>query len=80
MDPVKAAIVISVTLVIVVFFNIILYLGARGNRTNRQIDLFKTALGQISNPWEREDNMLDELSQRVQDLKQQDSGAEKSPE
>jgi len=80
MDPVKAAIVIAITLVIVVIFNVLLYLGARGNRTSRQIDLFKKAIGQISNPWENEDNMLNELSQRVRDLEQKESESEKGVE
>lgn len=80
MDPVKAAIVISITLVIVVLFNILLYLGARGKRTSRQIDLFKKAIGQISNPWENEDTMLEELSQRVRHLEHKENDTQKGSE
>ena len=72
MDPVRALIVVGITLVIVILFNVGIYLSTRGDRTVNQVELFRRAAGRFRNPWSVEDNMLDELSQAAARLRGDD--------
>jgi hypothetical protein len=36
--------------------------------------IFRESLGEMLNPWKKEDEALDELRQRVDDLKSRDGG------
>jgi len=71
MDPGKVLLVVGITLIVVILFNVIIYLSARGDRTHSQIEMFKRATKRIRNPWQVEDSMLEELSKRASELKEQ---------
>lgn len=64
----------AIAIILVVLLNIIIYIGAKSENTANQIDLFKRAFSQIRNPWEREDDMLIELSEKVKQLQDNDQG------
>lgn len=71
----KAALVIGITLVAVVLFNILLYYSVtrrsnRGGGMAGQIDLFRKAAGRTRNPWEEEDRNLQELARLARRLRE----------
>lgn len=69
MDPGRALIVVGITLVIVILFNVAIYLSARGDRTIDQVEMLRRAGRRFRNPWGVEDKMLDELSQAAAKLR-----------
>jgi len=69
MDIGKALIIVAITLIVVIGFNVIIYLGSRGDRTIRQVELFKRATKMIRNPWQVEDSMLNELSEATNKIR-----------
>ena len=69
MDIGKALIIVAITLIVVIGFNFIIYLGSRGDRTIRQVELFKRATKMIRNPWQVEDSMLNELSEATNKIR-----------
>ena len=73
MDPVKAAIVVVITLAVVVVLNLAIYVYARRGRRGlpHEIELFKRAAQRARNPWGKEDDMLDELSRLTAELKRE---------
>lgn len=75
MDPGRALIVVGITLVVVILFNVGIYLSARGERTINQVELLRRAGRRFRNPWGVEDKMLDELSQAAAKLREEEDGA-----
>jgi hypothetical protein len=79
MDPVKATIVVFITLFIVIVINIAIFVSARKNSLPRQINMFKQAASRARNPWISEDSMLEELSRltaQFKEVDEQDPGAD----
>jgi hypothetical protein len=69
MDSNRIFLVIVLTAVIVIGINGLLYVAfRRGNEAN-MIDLTRKALQKTRNPWQEEDEALQELSRLVADLK-----------
>ncbi len=73
MDPVKAGIVILITLVVIVIINLAIYFYARRGRHGlpHEIEMLKRAANRVRNPWVKEDTMLEELSRLTEALKGQ---------
>lgn len=73
MDPVKAGIVILITLVVIVIINLAIYVSARRGRRGlpHEIEMLKRAANRARNPWVKEDAMLEELSRLTEALKAQ---------
>jgi hypothetical protein len=73
MDPVKAGIVILITLVVIVIMNLAIYVYARRGRHGlpHEIEMLKRAANRARNPWGKEDAMLEELSRLTEALKDQ---------
>lgn len=69
MDPNRILLVICLTLFIVVGINASIYALIRRGDAFRQIDLFRKAASQARDPWELEDQALEELSALVTELK-----------
>jgi len=71
MDYSKAALVVVLTLVIVIGFNVVIYFSySKGNGGDGgAIDMLRSAFKRARNPWEIEDTNLKELSERVSELK-----------
>jgi hypothetical protein len=68
MDLEKAGLVICLTLFIVIGVNAAIYAALRRNKTAGQIELMRRAANRAKNPWEEEDQALQELSRRVKQL------------
>ena len=72
MDPNRVFIVVCLTIVGVIAFNVMIYLSLRrGNEVNT-VDMFRNAAKRARNPWRDEDDALKELSNLVADLKKED--------
>jgi uncharacterized membrane protein len=73
MDPVKAGIVILITLVVIVIINLAIYVYAKRSRRGlpHEIEMLKRAANRARNPWVKEDAMLEELSRLTEALKGQ---------
>ena len=71
MDYSKAALVIFLTLVIVIGFNVVIYFSysKRNGGGGGSVDMLRSAFKRARNPWEIEDSNLKELSERVAELK-----------
>jgi len=78
MDLGKALIIVAITMIAVIGFNVIIYLGAKGDRTIHQVELLKRASKMIRNPWQVEDSMLNELSEAANKLR--DNSADQKEE
>jgi hypothetical protein len=74
MDYSKAALVVCLTLVIVIGFNIILYVSATRDKSAGTIELLRRASQRARNPWENEDTDLEELSRIASTLRNKVSG------
>ena len=73
MDTGKIILVICLTLAAVAVINVgIIAILRRGNEAT-QIDLLKRAVGRSRQPWQKEDEALNELAHRVEELKRKDS-------
>jgi hypothetical protein len=70
MNTDKAIIVVCLTLFIVIGINAAIFLSLRGRRTQGQIDMFRQAADRLRDPWRDEDEALEELSKRVESLKE----------
>ena len=68
MDYGKATLIICLTIFIVIGINAGIYVSLRRGTSISQIELLRKAAGQISQPWKKEDNALQELSRRVGEL------------
>jgi hypothetical protein len=76
MDYSKAAVVVCLTLIIVIGFNIILYVSATRDKSAGTIELLRRASQRARHPWEKEDNDLEELSRIASKLRNQIPGEE----
>jgi hypothetical protein len=72
MDPNRVFLVVCLTIVGVIAFNVMIYLSLRrGNEVNT-VDMFRKAAKRARNPWKDEDVALKELSNLVAGLKKED--------
>ena len=69
MDLDKAFLVICLTVGAVVLFNVMIYLSLRRGNEVTSIDLLRKAARRAQNPWQDEDEALQELSEIVAGLK-----------
>lgn len=74
MSNLSPALVILIAVGLVVVINGVLILGLRRGDTQRQIELFRRAIGVARNPWARQNRDLDELRERVEQLELEDDG------
>lgn len=61
--------VILLIIVIVLFANLVMFAAVRGSR-GMKFDWFNTTKGGLSQPFKKEDDQLNELRKRVEDLSQ----------
>jgi hypothetical protein len=78
MDLEKAALVVCLTLFIVIGFNALIYISVSRGDTAGTIELFRRATRRARNPWQPEDDDLEELSRLVSGLKAEDQGKKES--
>ena len=76
MDLDKALLVIILTVGAVILFNVMIYLSARRGNEVTTIDLMRNAARRARNPWQDEDDALQELSDIVSGLKSVEGDAE----
>lgn len=69
LDLGRAALVVILALVGVVFINVAIYYMVKGKGTIGQIQMIRKAAGRARNPWEGEDQALQDLSELVKQLK-----------
>ena len=71
MDLSKAAMVVGITLLIVILFNLAIFsmFGRKRGNKNETIDILQRAFKTARDPWKGEDNDLQELAERVEGLK-----------
>ncbi|HSV86110.1 MAG TPA: hypothetical protein VLH85_06015 [Levilinea sp.] len=55
--------------ILVVVINLALVVMLRGGGSNRQINIARQVIWEMSDPYRKEEDMLSELSRRVEDLK-----------
>ena len=68
--------IVIAILAFVILINVGLALGAIRRMKTKPKGIFRESLGEMLNPWKKEDEALDELRQRVDDLKSRDGGTE----
>jgi hypothetical protein len=69
MDFESAALVICITIFAVIGINAAIYVMVSRGGTVGQIELMRRAANRLRQPWEPEDNALQELSEQVAELK-----------
>lgn len=69
LDLGRAALIVILALVGVVFINVAIYYMVKGKGTIGQIQMIRKAAGRARNPWEVEDQALQDLSELVKQLK-----------
>lgn len=79
-DTGKAFLVVVLTILGVVVINVSIYYMVRGRGTIQQIEMLRKATKQVRNPWELEDQALDELSTLVKSLKKESVQPVSNPE
>ena len=73
MDSTKIILVVCITLAAVAILNAAIFAALhRGNEAG-QIELLKRAVRRTRQPWQTEEDALNELSKRVEDLKRKDT-------
>ena len=73
MDPQKATLVIGITLVIVILFNIGIYLAVKRRKDQvGEVELFRRAMKRARDPWGDEKANLEALSKQVAELQGKD--------
>lgn len=72
MDPNRVFLVVCLTIVAVVAFNVMIYLSLRRGNEVGTIDMFRKAASRARDPWKDEDDALKELSNLVASLKKGD--------
>ena len=68
--------IVIAILVFVILINVGLALGAIRRMKMKPKGIFQESLGEMLNPWKKEDEALDELRQRVDELKSRDGGTQ----
>ncbi len=66
--------IVITILVFVILINIGLALSFIRRMKSRPKGVFRESIGEMINPWKKEDEALEELRQRVDDLKGRDGG------
>lgn len=79
-DTGRAFLVVVLTILGVVVINVSIYYMVRGRGTIQQIEMLRKATKQVRNPWELEDQALDELSTLVKSLKKESDQPVSNPE
>jgi hypothetical protein len=69
MDLDRAALVICLTVGAIILINIMIYLSLRRGQGVMTVDLMRKATRRARNPWQDEDEALQELSEIVASLK-----------
>jgi hypothetical protein len=72
MDYSKAALVVGLTLIIVIGFNVMLYISATRDNSAGTIEMLRRAAQRARDPWKNEAGDLEELSRMVSTLKNRD--------
>ena len=80
MDLDRAVLVICLTVGAVILFNVMIYLSARRGNEVTTINLMRKAARRARNPWQDEDDALQELSDIVSGFKSVDGDAESAEE
>ncbi len=71
MDTQKALLVISITLVVVILFNLAIYIAVKRRKDQvGEIELFRRALKRARDPWREEKANLEALSKQVAAIQQ----------
>ena len=73
MDSTKIILVVCITLAAVAILNAAIYAALRRGNESGQIELFKRAVRRSRQPWQSEDDALNELSRRVEELKRKET-------
>ncbi len=69
MDLDRVFLVVCLTVAVVVLFNIMIYLSLRRGQGVTTVDMMRKAAQRARNPWQDEDEALQELSEIVAGLK-----------
>lgn len=64
----NTALVLCLGVLAAIGLPVLIYMGARGGSGVRAIDIFKRGANIARNPWQQEDENLEELSRRVEHL------------
>ena len=72
MDTTKILLVVCITLAAVAILNAAIFAVLRRGNEAGQIDLLQRAVRRSRQPWQSEDDALNELAKRVEDLKRKD--------
>jgi hypothetical protein len=72
MDPDRVFLVICLTIVAVIAFNVMIYLSLRRGDEVNTVNMLRKAARRARNPWKDEDDALKELSNLVEKLKKGD--------
>lgn len=79
MDMDRALLVICLTVAVVVLINIMIYLSLRRGNEVTTVDLMRKAARRARNPWQDEDDALQELSEIVAGLRPDENEVEATP-
>jgi hypothetical protein len=71
-DTTKILFVLCITLAAVAILNAAIFAALRRGNETGQIELFQRAVRRSRQPWQSEDDALNELSKRVEELKRKD--------
>jgi hypothetical protein len=69
MDSTKIILVVCITLAAVAILNAAIFAALRRGNESGQIELLQRAVRRTRQPWQSEDDALNELSKRVEELK-----------
>jgi hypothetical protein len=72
MDATKIILVVCITLAAVAILNAAIFAALRRGNESGQIELFQRAVHRSRQPWQPEDDALNELSRRVEELKRKE--------
>ena len=76
MDTTKIILVVCITLAAVAIVNAAIFAALRRGNESGQIELFQRAVRRTRQPWQPEDDALQELSRRVEELKRKEKNDE----
>lgn len=68
----KLVLVLSLTLLAVVLFNIAIYISAKRRNSANSFKMFGKMARRARNPWEEDQAKLDELARKVAELREND--------
>lgn len=80
MDVDRAIIIAGATILVVILFNVMLYLSLRRGDEITTIDMVRKAARRARQPWKDEDDALQELSKLVNKLKDDSNNIDKPQE